>query len=635
MAVLSADVDRLLADVLGREVVGVQGLEKHRAVTSPSYGGPRELTARLVDAASADLVWFQRGDFHCIALLQECREDPAQWPSWLGDHAARARSTVQAAEGFELAAFIDVSPWPADVEAVLRQALGGVMVLPAELGGATGSTTTCVRIARASDRWWVIAAPGDDVGSRAAAHYLLRLDRGALPLALLARTALRHELAGITREVAQLRAAISPSASWLDSAEGKALALAERFHDFAVYAGLARALDPAPPRWIAEIDAEVSSGQNAMESMADALRRHGVRGREVAERLFPSRSDGRTPRQRRVTQSSSGDEMKHFDLGIVTMKEEEYEALLDKIEPTTSLPGANRDYDVAVVDTPNGPCRVAITRCVQQGNAHAQNAASEMLADISPSFVLVVGIAGGVPTSDFCLGDVVVSDYIQDLTLEDTGTAPAARRFNALGGPLHPSASRIVERLRALERGSKGWNSRRSIDRPRPGLDGAHTTDDASWNAEIDSALRCHAGKTKPKATARKIASSDRLVKDPELIRNWRAVLKAVAAIEMESAGVYVVCQRQGVPFLAIRGISDIIGWKRDEAWTLYACHTAASYTRMLIGSGAFRSAADLAAPDEARPRAGNLVTIHGDVGTVIAAARDVTIRGRGGHGDS
>ena len=56
----------------------------------------------------------------------------------------------------------------------------------------------------------------------------------------------------------------------------------------------------------------------------------------------------------------------------------------------------------------------------------------------------------------------------------------------------------------------------------------------------------------------------------------------------MESAGAYVPCQRNGVPFLAIRGISDIVGWRRDEAWTLYACHTAAAYTRMLVGAGIF-----------------------------------------------
>jgi nucleoside phosphorylase len=243
---------------------------------------------------------------------------------------------------------------------------------------------------------------------------------------------------------------------------------------------------------------------------------------------------------------------------------------------------------VISIETPQGECRVAITRCVQQGNAHAQNAAVELLSDLKPAFVFVVGIAGGIPSPDFCLGDVAVSDYIQDLTLEDTGVAPGSRRFNALGGPLHPSASRIVERLRAVERAGSSWSDTATIGVQRPGLDGQYTTDDEAWNADISGALARHAERSAPIATAKKIASSDRLIKDPELLKTWRTVLKAVSAVEMESAGVYLPCQRNNVPVLAIRGISDIVGWKRHEAWTLYACHTAAAFTRMLIGAGVF-----------------------------------------------
>lgn len=280
--------------------------------------------------------------------------------------------------------------------------------------------------------------------------------------------------------------------------------------------------------------------------------------------------------------------MNRIDVGIITMKEEEYEALLDKFSPTNTVEGGNRDYDVAAISTDRGECRVAITRCIQQGNAHAQSTATELLNDLKPSFVIIVGIAGAVPTSDFCLGDVVVSNYIQDLTLEDTGSTSRKRRFNALGGPLHSSATRIVERLRAVERESGPWNEAETIGVPRPELDGEYTTDNEQWNKKISAALRRIKDRNSPIATAQKIASSDRLIKDPELLKEWRNVLKAVAAVEMESAGVYIPCQRNNVPVLAIRGISDIVGWKRDDAWTLYACHTAASYTRMLVSTGVF-----------------------------------------------
>ncbi len=275
-------------------------------------------------------------------------------------------------------------------------------------------------------------------------------------------------------------------------------------------------------------------------------------------------------------------------IGIITIKEEEYRAILDKFSPSETKRGDNRDYDLVTINTPRGDCLVAITRCLHQGNVHAQNAATELLSDLNPDFILVVGIAGGIPTADFGLGDVVVSNYIHDLTLEDTGASTELSRFNAQGGPLHPAVGRIVERLPALERNDSRWSDLATIGVPRPELDGKYTSEDEAWNKMIDEAFTSHAERTFPLATAKQIASSDRLVKDPELLGIWGTVLKGVSAIEMESAGVYIPCQRNSVPVLAIRGISDIVGWKRDEAWTLYACHTAAAYTRMLIESGLF-----------------------------------------------
>src|SRR5580704_11110374 len=113
-----------------------------------------------------------------------------------------------------------------------------------------------------------------------------------------------------------------------------------------------------------------------------------------------------------------------IDVAILTMKEEEYVAALDAFgpEPARLRRGNQRDYDVSRMETPKGPCHVAITRCIHQGNPHAQNAANNIIEDLSPAFILVVGIAGGVPSADFTLGDVILSCYIHDLTLEDTGT---------------------------------------------------------------------------------------------------------------------------------------------------------------------------------------------------------------------
>jgi len=275
-------------------------------------------------------------------------------------------------------------------------------------------------------------------------------------------------------------------------------------------------------------------------------------------------------------------------VGLITVKEEEFSAVLNRFVPDPGLHhrGRHRDYEVAEVETTHGPCRVGITRCLLQGTAHAQATAADMIDDLDPDYLVVVGIAGGVPTVDFTLGDVIVSSFIHDLTLEDTGTGHPS--FNATGGPLHGDAARIASRLPAILRSIEPWST--SIEAARPPYEGRPTTDNARWNERLDEVFRHHvaSNRSTPIVRAARIASSDRLIKDPDLILTWQSVIKDIAAVEMESAGMYTVCQQRGVPCLAIRGISDIVGWRRNERWTLYACEAAAVCMRSLVGAGVF-----------------------------------------------
>ena len=55
--------------------------------------------------------------------------------------------------------------------------------------------------------------------------------------------------------------------------------------------------------------------------------------------------------------------------------------------------------------------------------------------------------------------------------------------------------------------------------------------------------------------------------------------------MEMELAGVYQAAWGYRKPVLAIRGISDIVGFKRSPEWTRYACHTAAAFLLALLRS--------------------------------------------------
>src|SRR5262249_29888404 len=99
------------------------------------------------------------------------------------------------------------------------------------------------------------------------------------------------------------------------------------------------------------------------------------------------------------------------------------------------------------------------------------------------------------------------------------------------------------------------------------------------WQKRMREMLEHHYGASaRPRPPVYKdgsIASSDRLIKDPEELFPWITTARHLLAVEMESGGVFRAVQGS-CPMLAIRGVSDIVGLKRADAWTKYACASAA-----------------------------------------------------------
>src|ERR1700730_1287297 len=73
----------------------------------------------------------------------------------------------------------------------------------------------------------------------------------------------------------------------------------------------------------------------------------------------------------------------------------------------------------------------------------------------------------------------------------------------------------------------------------------------------------------------------------------------------MELGGVVMACGPV-MPVVCIRGISDIVGFERDEAWTGYACHAAASFLAELIRSGELDGLLSARRGEPAPPNAGS-----------------------------
>jgi nucleoside phosphorylase len=277
----------------------------------------------------------------------------------------------------------------------------------------------------------------------------------------------------------------------------------------------------------------------------------------------------------------------NVDFGIITIREDEFEAVLQRFPDKVGLVSGLRHYNIRKVALGASELyNVAIVRCVEQGNTEAQAAAHALLVELAPRWLLVVGIAGGAPATEFTLGDVVVSTRIADFSVE-AALAGGEVEHALGGGPIHAEAAKLAANLPALKDELGRWNAAESIGVPRPGVVVPPTGlyGDPDWQAKVRRVIEHHfAGAVRePKVTAGAIASSDRLIKDAELLKVWLRISRQVVAVEMESAGAYRAAHDQGVPFLAVRGISDVVGLRRDAGWTSYACHTAAAFTHALL----------------------------------------------------
>ncbi|HWO24006.1 MAG TPA: CHAT domain-containing protein [Kofleriaceae bacterium] len=275
------------------------------------------------------------------------------------------------------------------------------------------------------------------------------------------------------------------------------------------------------------------------------------------------------------------------DIGILTIRDDEFRAVLGVFPSKAGThKGASREYTLRHADAGNGErYTVAVLRLIEQGHGEAQDAARDLIDDLAPRLVLVVGIAGGLPSDDVKLGDVVISTRIHDFTVEarKAGQEPT---YAVTGGPIAKALAAVVANLAAREDELGNWTA----DLPPQPLvtwtAEGRLYGPPEWQSELRAKLEHHhgAGSTPrpPVYVAGPIASSDRLVKDPDLPTAWLQAARGLLAIEMESGGVYRAV-RERCPMLAIRGISDIVGLSRAEAWTKFACASAAAFTRAFL----------------------------------------------------
>lgn len=280
--------------------------------------------------------------------------------------------------------------------------------------------------------------------------------------------------------------------------------------------------------------------------------------------------------------------MPQIDIGIITIREDEFAAVL-KVFPDEVGEGFHkgkfREYALRSASAGRaGRYTLAILRLPEQGNGEAQDGARDLLEDLNPSLLLVVGIAGGLPSDDLTLGDVVLSMRINDycVAAQKEGEAP---QYAISGGPIPRTIQAGISNLSARQRDLGDWTA--SLP-PKPTVNWTaegQLYGPADWQQRLRATLEKHyesATSRPPIFMSGPIAASDRLVKDPEVLFPWIETARNLLAVEMESGGVFRAA-RDRCPMLAIRGLSDIVGLKRADAWTKYAAESAAYFTRAYL----------------------------------------------------
>jgi nucleoside phosphorylase len=388
----------------------------------------------------------------------------------------------------------------------------------------------------------------------------------------------------------------------------------DRFRDDSVKADILAALsiargdnDPAVVAW--RRVAYVPSHANRVLAPAKTPRRKTVRRAMASASVQRNRVKTATRTMHDAAQASPSS----VDIGILTIKPEEFEAVLKVFRSGSDvhLGPSHRQYALRTADAGQGRIyRLAIVRHIEQGTGEAQTASRDLFEDLRPRLMLVVGIAGGVPSSDFTLGDVVISTRINDYTVEATKEGKGSE-YAISGGPMasiiEGAVANLGARIADLGRWTKGLE-----DRPRVVIGAPRNFyGPRVWKQQVEKSLRGHFGRGRrglPKFIAGVIGSSDRLVKDTGLLITWLTTARNLLAVEMESAGVYRSV-RGRCPMLAIRGISDVVGFKRNEAWTLYACRSAAAFTKAFLRTRPIpiEERAAGASTAQRRPRRGRL----------------------------
>lgn len=250
------------------------------------------------------------------------------------------------------------------------------------------------------------------------------------------------------------------------------------------------------------------------------------------------------------------------DLVIITALQKEASAVLDHLGDSTPVVRRGRTFYRSEIYSSkvNRKLSVIVLPQDQMGNVESAMATTQAIEVWNPQFLLLVGIAGGIESSDKTLGDIVVSEQVVNYEIGKVKNTGLENRWDVIkGSPLL--------------------------------LNIAKNMDDTSW--VLDSKVaRPDYSNIKPSVHFGVVGSGEKVIANKAfsnlVINNW----SKMAAVEMESYGVaYAAYKAESAPhFLMIKSICDWADSTKNDAWQNYCADIAASYATSIIDLMPFQS---------------------------------------------
>ena len=243
------------------------------------------------------------------------------------------------------------------------------------------------------------------------------------------------------------------------------------------------------------------------------------------------------------------------DFAVITALEKEAKAVVSRLESPRIERFEDKDIrtyhcgTIPIQDTDHA-YRVVVVLLPSMGEISAANAVTDTIARWNPRFVLMVGIAGGIPQDDLDLGDVVVADQIIGYEygkVTEDGIEPRDR--------VYPVSALLLDRVRNFW--DESWAQQVNVPRP-------------------DSATRAVS-----KLFIGPIASGNKVIASTEFRQRLKTRWPKLVALEMEGEGVFaaVFDRPQIRNTLVIRGICDMADERKADEWREYAANAAAAFT--------------------------------------------------------